>query len=328
MKIAAFTSFTGSYLPNARVLAHSVKAVHPEWDFFALFNDRTPPDIKWEDEPFHEVVFADWLPINRPWMRWAYDYSVVEFCTATKGAMSEFLFDVYGYDAVVYLDPDVFVFSRFDKILDMMSRGTGDVFLTPHLTDPEDDDDSYAIWSHEMAALKHGTFNLGFFVIANRPLGRRYLRWWTERLLDHSHIDFEKGIFTDQKWCNLAPYMFDGITVLTDRVYNVATWNTKNRKIGQNNNDAWTVNGQPLIFYHFSGFGNNFEWADGELEKFAAGDSFLLKIWNFYKNEYKKNALETPAPPWHWGVDRNGHRITAEMRKTARSTTNLDPFSM
>ena len=294
MKIAVYTSLTAAYLPNGRILANSVKKIHPDWDFFLLYNDRSFKGLEFDKEPFDNVVFAEWLPINRPWREWASQYSVVEFCTATKGVMSQYLFSNYDYDWVIYLDPDICVFSPMGELLEMMSRDQCSVVLTPHLTDPESD--AYAIWSHEIAALKHGTFNLGFYAIANDQNGRAYLDWWADRLLDYSHINFQLGTFTDQKWANLAPYMFDGIQVLTERSYNVATWNMTNRKITKDRSGQWFVNDLPLRFYHFSGFGNNFEWADGELEKLAGDDHVLRSLWDHYKELYKQHALQEPAP--------------------------------
>jgi hypothetical protein len=324
VKIGVYTSLTGAYLPNGRILAESVKAIHPDWDMVLLYNDRTIPGINWEQEPFDHIVFAENLPIGRPWYRWAYDYSVVEFCTATKGVMAEHMLDVLGYDAVIYLDPDTLVVSPLEEVIEILSSARADVILTPHLTDPEVG--KYAIWSHEMAALKHGTFNLGFYAIANRPNGRRYLRWWAERLIDYSHIDFDRGLFTDQKWANLAPYMFDGIHVLTDRCYNVATWNMTNRNVGRDANGTWTVNGKPIRFYHFSGFGNEFAWADSELANLAPNDLGLKALWEEYKALYDKHALRVPAPPWYWGVTADGFNITPEMRKKMREMKVVNPY--
>lgn len=326
MKIAVYTSLTAGYLPNGRILANSIKEHHPEWDMFLLFNDRTPPGVRWDTEPFDDVIFAEWLPIERPWSKWAFDYSVIEFCTATKGAMANMLFDDYGYDAVIYLDPDTQVFSRFDEIEEILVSRSHDVILTPHLTDPESD--KYAIWSHEMAALKHGTFNLGFYVIANTPNGRKYLDWWSQRLIDYSHIDFDKGLFTDQKWANLAPYIFEGVYVLTDRCYNAATWNMTNRNIEKNVEKGWTVNGSPLRFYHFSGFGADFAWADSELAKLDIGNDDLMQLWDKYKSLYQYHALETPAPDWYFGSLPNGQVISNEMRQATRESAVIDPYSL
>jgi|SRR5271166_441825 len=326
MKIAVFTSITAAYLPNARLLAASLVKHHPDWDFYLLFNDRTPPDIRWEDEPFQHVVFADWLRIDRPWYRFAYGYSVVEFCTATKGTMAQYLLRTLNYEAVIYLDPDIYVFSPLLEVVDILNTGAGEVILTPHLTDPEDNDDPEGIWSHEIAALKHGVYNLGFFSIKNGALGLRFLDWWERRLLDYSHINFTYGTFTDQKWANIAPYLFDGIKVLCDRSYNVATWNIKGRRIERNEDSTWTVNARPLRFYHFSGFGNDFAWAKRELKLFAQQNDQTAELWRYYETLYKSQRRDVDWPPWVWSVDAFGRIIEENMRKSIMRPDVVDPF--
>ena len=51
----------------------------------------------------------------------------------------------------------------------------------------------------------HGVFNLGFVGVRNCSEGRRFARWWAQRLLKYCHDDLPAGLFTDQKWVNLAP---------------------------------------------------------------------------------------------------------------------------
>jgi len=312
-----------SYLPNARILAKSIRHHHPDWDIHLLLNDHSPDFIRWEEEPFDSVTFSEWLDMRTDWNAWAYDHSVVEFCTGTKGAMSQHLFEKQGYDAVVYLDPDTVVFSPLLEVMHALESKQADVILTPHLTDREFDEE--AVRSHEMAALKHGTFNLGFFVIANTKNGREYLDWWSQRLIEHCYIDFESGLFTDQKWCNLVPYLFDGVEVFTHRTYNTATWNMTNRALTQDKEGAWLVNGELLRFYHFSGFGNDFAWADRELEAFTAGRSGERAIWSLYKELYEENRL-TETVGWHWGKTRMGRAIDSKMRRRAREKEPLNPY--
>src|SRR5262245_54061246 len=116
--ICIFTSVTASYIPNARILAASVKRAHPEWHFVLLLNDLTPQGVTWGHEPFDEVFFSHWLPI-RDFRRWAFGYSAVEYCTATKGLMAEQLMKRPNVEAVVYLDPDTVVFSPLTEIESM-----------------------------------------------------------------------------------------------------------------------------------------------------------------------------------------------------------------
>ena len=68
----------------------------------------------------------------------------------------------------------------------------------------------------------------------------------------HNQIDC--GLFTDQRWVDLAPAFFEGLKILRDPGYNVATWNLTHRTVAGSLESGLTVNGRPLCFFHFSGF--------------------------------------------------------------------------
>src|SRR5207244_10221715 len=62
------------------------------------------------------------------------------------------------------------------------------------------------------------------------------------------------GLFVAHKWMYLAPGLFPGVAILRHDGYNVAYWNLARRKVVRSGDDGFTVNGQPLRFFHFSGF--------------------------------------------------------------------------
>lgn len=314
--VYVYTSINGAYLANARLLAQSVKKYHPEWYFVLLYSDANDININWAAEPFDEVLFAHKLPFKN-FRSWAFKYNVVELCTAVKGVAAQYLFDVKGADKVIYLDPDTVVFSKMDEIVNLLDQHIA--ILTPHITDAESDEEG--IFSHEMAALKHGTFNLGFYAFNRSKESRLFLDWWSYRIQHYAYADFEKGLFTDQKWCNLAPYLFKNIYILTKRNYNVATWNINNRKITYENNQ-WHVNGESLKFYHFSGFGKNFHWADRELNIFTKEGDPLRDLWKWYKDIYNKNKIINLSD-WLWGKYDNGETIKQTHRKIYRENLEL-----
>jgi len=314
--IYVYTSINGAYLANARILAESVKKHHPEWYFVLLYSDVNDENINWAKEPFDEVLFAHKLPLKN-FRSWAFKYNVIELCTAVKGVAAQYLFDDKNAEKVIYLDPDTVVFSRMDEVVDLLDEHIA--ILTPHITDPEIEEEG--IFSHEVAALKHGTFNLGFYAFNKTEESRAFLNWWAHRIQHYAYADFQKGLFTDQKWCNLAPYLFDNIHVLSKRNYNVATWNIKNRKITKVN-EQWFVNNEPLKFYHFSGFGNNFNWANRELDIFTETNDPLRDLWDWDKEVYKKNK-DANLEEWYWGKYQNGDKIQQVHRQIYRQNPNL-----
>jgi hypothetical protein len=134
---------------------------------------------------------------------------------------------------VLYFDPDMVLFSRLDDLLAELDQGN--VALTPHLTVPESTLD--AVRDNEISALKHGVYNLGFLGVRNTEEGRRFARWWADRVYHFCVDDIPGGLFTDQRWIDLAPAMFDGVGILKNSRFNVATWKAISRP-----GSGWTAN--------------------------------------------------------------------------------------
>ncbi|EQD79714.1 glycosyl transferase group 1, partial [mine drainage metagenome] len=95
-----------------------------------------------------------------------------------------------------------------------------------------------------------GTYNLGF-VAVSRAAGP-FLAWWQVRLRRDAIVDPRAMLFTDQRWVDLAPGYFP-VHILRDPGCNVAYWNLGTRTIAWSGG-AYTVNGHPLRFLHFSGY--------------------------------------------------------------------------
>jgi glycosyltransferase involved in cell wall biosynthesis len=123
------------------------------------------------------------------------------------------------------------------------------VLLTPHLTEPIKDDKCPS----ERDIMRCGVYNLGYLGFRRTPATERLLKWWQERLLRDCVVDFEQGLFVDQKWMDLAPTLCEGVHVNLDPGWNVAYWNLHGRRV-EKTSQGYTVNGIPLTFYHFSGF--------------------------------------------------------------------------
>ena len=199
MTTLCFSSFTFSYLNRARVLFSSLRRHHPDWVLSALITDRPPPGFAFSaaTEPFDEIVWAEDLPIEN-FEPWLFQHTVVEACTAVKGPFLRAACD-RGYDAVVYLDPDIAVFGSLTPLLSQLDRY--EILLTPHLIAPEST--GPAIRDNEIGALKTGIYNLGFVAIRPSGDGLKFASWWEERLLSFCYDEIPRGLFTDQRWCDL-----------------------------------------------------------------------------------------------------------------------------
>ncbi|MEX3017125.1 hypothetical protein [Gymnodinialimonas hymeniacidonis] len=336
MTIYAFSSFTYSYLDRARVLAQSLRQRHPEWHLCAVVTDL-PPDGSSQDDllvDFDTILTAEDLladEIGPRFSSWMFCHNIVEACTAVKGRALAHLLDKPDAEKVFFFDPDIAVFDDLSSLVTALDDA--DILLTPHQLDPEPRTNAVAIGDNEIASLKWGAYNLGFVGVANTPDGEglRFAKWWGDRLLDWCQDNLPKGLFTDQKWCDLVPSFFDDVHVLRDPGCNVASWNLSQRRLAFTEAGDITVNKAPLRFFHFTKLG---PVGDQMTRRYAHDNPEVLEVWAWYKRAVAKaNAPEIPARYWHYGTFSNGRRIPDEVRQLYRDRADLraafsDPFDV
>jgi glycosyltransferase involved in cell wall biosynthesis len=245
MKTAVFTVVSLNYGAFAKTLMESLQAAHPEWDRHVLFVDRADNFDSIGGDLF-TAIGVEALPL--PKMReFLFRYDIMELNTAAKPYMFAHL-RRQGYERVVYLDPDILVIDKLADVERLLDEGATAV-VTPHLTAPLDDGRQPS----EQDIMQAGAYNLGFIAVNSLPASDAFIKWWEQKLEHGAVVDKARGLFTDQKWVDLAPGLFGGFAILRDPGYNVAYWNLPHRPV-TTKNGAWFAGGQPLRFFHFSGF--------------------------------------------------------------------------
>ncbi len=321
-----YTSITSNYLPKARVLARSVKRHDPEARFHLLLSDLPPPGFDAAAEPFDSILGLEDLPIPNP-RAWAFGHALVEMCTAVKGIGALEIVRRHQPRKLFYFDPDIVVFGGLQALGAELDRHP--VLLTPHLTDPERQ--RAGILDNEISALKHGIYNLGFIGLRCEGEGLRCLQWWSDRLLEFCRDDIPGGLFTDQRWADLMPAMFEQVRILRGPQYNVATWNLSNRSVTGQAPDALQVNGQPLSFYHFSGFDSGAQ--EAMLKAYGSHSPVLFELRQWYIEQCRLQGQETLGRhPCVYASYENGEPITRMQRVLYRERGDLrtafpDPFA-
>ncbi len=242
---AVFTIVAKNYLPYARVLMRSVAEHHPGWRRFVILTDQIDGYFQPQAEDFEIILSRD---LRIPRSRWFhFKYTILELSTAVKPYAFQYLFERQRLDRILYLDPDIHIYSPMSRAAEMLE--SANIVLTPHLTGWLDDDKRPA----EIDILRSGTYNLGFIGIAQSRESASFLEWWKQRLYDHCIVDLARGLFVDQKWVDLAPGMFEGVSILRHPGYNVAYWNLSHRVVTRTR-DGYHVEGFPLVFFHYSGY--------------------------------------------------------------------------
>ncbi len=166
-----FTSINNSYLPKARILAGSVRKHHPEASMVLMLSDCRDPVLDYSDSdlvlgPEDVVTGVDNLEA------WLFEHTVVELCTAVKPFAFKHLFDTYGYQSVVYQDPDTVLYSRF--VSSRSNCVNHPIVLTPHVSTPATDTDDL-LDGEMLGCLRHGVFNLGFLALTKEGEGPAFL---------------------------------------------------------------------------------------------------------------------------------------------------------
>ena len=302
-----FTSIASNYLPKARILARSLRKYDPDAIIHVVLCDVPPADFDLNQEPFDHLHLVRDLAIPNL-MGWLFQHDLVEMCTAVKGPALCKIFEEYDAEQVFYFDPDIVVFHSLDGLKEQLAQAS--VVLTPHQVAPETQDE--AVQHNELTSLKYGVYNLGFLGVRRTDGGLSFARWWRDRLLSYCFADIPNGLFTDQRWCDLAPALFDDVRILRDKPYNIATWNLTHREVTLSAEGTLTVDGKPLVFFHFSGFDSGGQFT--MLKKYAPVDSPLFALHDWYVREMDKEGQQqlgqlpciysqyfngTPIPPAH-----------------------------
>lgn len=311
------------------MLFDSIKYYHPEWKLVFLLVDEPsliPKEITIQFDLL--LPMKDLLNKSKSAPQpegWLFVHDIVELSTALKAKALVHLLSQDDCDAVLYFDPDMMLFSSLSDLTD--SFNLGDILLTPHLTKQEANDDLAAIRDNEISCLKHGTFNLGFIGVKKSKEGKRFALWWQARTHEFCRDDIPNGLFTDQKWIDLVPAMFESHYVLRNERYNVATWNYSSRKLSGNVSEGIRVNHQKLGFYHFTGIDSGAH--EIMARRYAKDNETSNELIEWYKNKLQQSHLD--RKDWTYNYYRNGVKIKPLHRHIYRSIISIqsqypDPY--
>ncbi len=321
--LAVFTVCNIAYLPKALVLADSLRE-HNATRLNVILFDR-----KQELSPHPETVDITWLEdLGVPeWKQLAFIYDIIEFSTSLKPFIALKLLEKHR--RVIFLDPDTAVYSALDPILKDLD--VSPVVLTPHYIKPQPDTEGES----DLAMMRFGSFNLGFFAVTKSSEAAYFLNWWNRRCIDFCFMESQFGLSTDQKWVSIAPCFFDFLKISFNPGYNAAPWNTFERTLTSKNGEQYMVNHvHPLIFFHFS----NFDHTDPQyLNKRASNETgkryeLLEQLGKDYSQKLKFHESTIKRLPYSFDYMSDGSYISPTLRRAYASVrrklpAHADPFN-
>lgn len=284
-----------------------------------MLSDKLDPELDYS--AFDEVLTIEDLDLPVESLEaWIFKHTVVELSTAVKPWAFKKIFQRHNAESVLYMDPDTVAYSRMEEVHEALRHSP--IVLTPHVTVPAVTDE--ALLDGEMlGCLRHGVFNLGFLALSAHEEGQNFLDWWARRCLEWCYDDAARGLFTDQRWLDLAPCFFPSLSVLRHPGYNVATWNLYYRNVSRSESEEIMINQKyPLRFFHFSGFDlGTYEYM---LKKHAPGHSLLRQMTDWYVAKQIANGQKRlGGQPGIYDVFADGERIPREWRVHYRENADL-----
>lgn len=315
---AVFTSCNAQYLDRALALLQSIRMHEQETTAIILFVDEIENLSSNQVEQlnlFDCVIQASEL-IEDDFDSWIFSRNVIEACTAVKSlGLLEIL--GRGFQKVVYLDPDTFLYRRLDPVWKGLENSA--VCLTPHrLTRSLSSNYSFEC---ELSAYSYGIFNLGFLAVSSSPEAIDLANWWNDRQNRGYKSHYANIPFTDQQWFDALPATFPGLKVLRDFGLNVASWNIDERDVGFDSQGSLTVNGENLYFAHFSKLGSKGVIELTRSGNFSPAFAGLTKRYFHTVDTCRKSLGELPE--WEYGKWFSGEEITDPQRRRYRTSRML-----
>lgn len=314
--IAAVTIVARNYLAQAAILERSFLSHHPGGKFFTVLVDGTE-DSRGAAKSQGTVLIPSDLDIDGEILeRMATIYDVMEFATAIKPKALEFVLKATGENAA-YIDPDIEIFHTLDVVVEALI--TSEIALTPHNISPIPRD---GMETSEQAIRHSGIFNLGFVAVSQKAF--KFLDWWHERLVTDAIVDLENALFTDQRWIDFVPALFD-VRILKDPGLNVAYWNIHERELTKNSRGEILVNSKILYFFHFSGYDPMSPWVltkhDGAQPRFSFEKSPILReLFDDYGRHLESNNFSyLRQTPYGLNSSIDGFPLTKEVRRSYRN---------
>jgi hypothetical protein len=236
-----FTIVSRNYAAQAATLMESLALAEPKARRVIVATDGPNPAL----EAFAEVIDAG--SVGAPFAAMCVYYDALELNTAVKPYVFKHLLSQPGVTSATYLDPDIYVYRPLDGVREGLAQAQ--LVLTPHVTRPLLGDAN----PNDQAILRSGVYNLGFVAGRAEPKVLALMSWWADRCEFDCRVDLPNGLFTDQKWMDMSPGFVDSVAIHRAPDMNLAYWNLEGRTLAKTK-AGWTVDGQPLTFFHFSGF--------------------------------------------------------------------------
>ncbi len=168
--------------------------------------------------------------------------SVAEYCWTLSPCLPWYVLQQNpDIDAITYLDADLYFYSSLQPLFDEI--GDASIVIIEHRFPP---------------ALKHlevnGRFCVEWVGFRRDEQGLACLARWREQCIEWCFHRLEQDRMGDQKYLDQWPGKYSGLRILQHPGAGIAPWNYSQYRFGEDGRGTITVDGAPLVFYHFHQF--------------------------------------------------------------------------
>jgi len=150
-----------------------------------------------------------------------------------------------GYQSAIYVDSDIYFYNDYTFLFESLK--TYNLLLSPHwrCSNPQIDIANFKL------NFLDGIYNGGF--IGASKGSEKTLNYWAELCLFNCEVNRNEGFYVDQRYLDILPTRFEGVTHITHKGCNVANWNQEDcKRTLQINGNVLINNTYPIVFIHFT----------------------------------------------------------------------------
>lgn len=236
------TLFNRNYLLKAVAMMTSLKHHCPQAILFILCMDNQTKEILEKlNYPFVRLIPLAEVE-NEALLKAKSDRGVAEYCWTLSSNFTHYVLVNHNeVDFLTYLDADIYFFSDIEPLFDEIA------------------DSSIAIIEHRFTPrlqnqIVNGRFCVEWVSFRKDEQGLACLARWRDQCLEWCYYRLEDGKMGDQKYLDEWPDRYKACHIIYHAGAGIAPWNYAQYKIELDHNGLITVEGEPLIFYHFHQF--------------------------------------------------------------------------
>lgn len=236
------TLFDSGYLIKGLAMLRSLDRHCPRVRVFVLcMDEQTQNILERLSLPFVTCIPLHMLE-DEALLKAKVERGVAEYCWTLSPCLPWYVLQNYPeIEFITYLDADLLFYSPIQPVLDEI--GDASISIIEHRFTPR-------LQSREV----NGRFCVEWVSFRRDEQGMACLSRWREQCIEWCYYRLEDGKMGDQKYLDAWPALYPSCHILQHLGAGVAPWNYAQYRFDRDSSDRITIEGNPLIFYHFHQF--------------------------------------------------------------------------